>query len=780
MAISKQELNVLDGYFRAANYLSVAMLYLQDNPLLKRKLELKDIKNRLVGHFGSAPAQNFIYAHLDREIVKTDKDVMLVIGPGHAGESMVCNSFLEGTYRDRYKQYTNDSEGLRKFVKDFSFPGGTGSHVSPIVPGSIHEGGELGYSLVHAYGAVLDNPDLICACIVGDGEAETGPLSTSWHLNKFINAKNDGAVLPILNLNGYKIANPTILSRISRKELLDLFKGYGYYPIVVEGETNEVLHEAMAKALDESFERIKFFQDNARNNNVLERPIWPMIILVTPKGWTGPKEIDGKQIEGSFRSHQIPFEVSEDNKENLKLLEDWLLSYKPEELFDEAGNLHQKYTKFIPRKEKQMSATPYANGGELLKELKLPSLDNYGVEVKYPGEKDSEDMRNLGKYLADVVKKNKDNFRIFGPDEALSNRLNEVFNYTNRVWDAKTYSSDEYLAQDGRVMDGYLSEHVCEGLLEGYLLTGRHGLFHSYEAFIRVVDSMISQHAKWIKMANEIKWRKPIASLNLISTSYVWQQDHNGYTHQDPGIIDHILTKKSSIGRVYLPCDTNTLIATVKHCLGTKNYVNLIVASKHLRPQWLTMDEAIRHTEKGLGIFGFASNDLDNKPDIVMAAAGVEPTLEVIAATSLLRKYIPNLKVRVVNVCDLTRLMPSSVHPHGISDREYDYIFTKDKPIVFAFHGYPQVIHELTYKRTNKNLHVRGYREEGNITTPFDMRVLNRMDRFSLALKAIEYLPNFDTAKLENYCKEELKKHKEYIRETGKDLDEVLNFKWDL
>ena len=778
--LSELELKAIDGYFRAVNYVSAASLYLKDNALLKRPLTFEDIKSKLIGHWGSAPGQNFVYTHCDRIIKKYNLNMMWISGPGHSGQATMANTYFEGSYGYRYPEFTQDEKGLAKFMKHFSFPGGTSSHVAPEVPGSINEGGELGYSLAHAFGAVLDNPNLFVTVIIGDGEAETGPLATSWHGNKFLNPKTDGAVIPVLHLNGYKIANPTVLSRISHEELEALLKGYGWTPYFVEGSDPLKLHELMAKTMDEVVERILEIQKLAREENVTERPLWPMIVLRTPKGWTGPKKIDGKQIEGSFRAHQVPIEVTKEHPESLKHLENWLKSYHPEELFDKNGTLKEEYRMFIPELNHTMGQNPNANGGELLQNLKMPDFKKYAVKVPYPGSVEKEDMRVLGTFLRDVVKENEEtrNFRIFGPDEALSNRLNNVFEVTRRQWDNKILKTDEFLSFDGQIMDSFLSEHMCEGWLEGYLLTGRHGLFHSYESFIRIVDSMISQHAKWMKVASEISWRKPISSLNLLVTSHCWQQDHNGFTHQDPGIINHVINKKTSMSRVYLPCDSNTLLSVMNHVLQTKNYVNVIVASKHPRPQWLSMSQAIRHCEKGLGIWAFASNDIDNKPDLVMACAGDTPTLEVMAATSILRKYLPNLKVRVVNIVDLMKLEAN--HPHGLSDTEYNYIFTKNKPIVFAFHGYPNVIHELTYKRVNQNMHVRGYIEEGTITTPFDMRVQNKIDRFHLILLAIEYLPQFDTEDLRLYCESMLERHKAYIREYGIDMEEITNWKWDL
>ena len=780
--LTNEEAKQLDGYIRATNSISAACLYLKDNALLKRPLSFTDIKSKLVGHWGSAPAQNFCYAHCNRVIKKYDLNMMWISGPGHSGQSAMANAYLEGTYSAIYPEITMDEEGLTKFMKRFSFPKGTSSHVAPEVPGSIHEGGELGYSLAHAFGAVFDNPSLICTVIVGDGEAETGPLATSWHANKFLNPKTDGAVLPILNLNGYKIANPTILARISEEELLSLFKGYGWAPYIIEGDNLDILNDQMAHVMDEVITKIKEIQKLARENNNLERPFWPMIILKTPKGWTGPKKIDGKAIEGSFRAHQIPIEVTKDHPESLKNLEDWLLSYRPNELFDKDGVLKKEYASLVPEGFSKMSANPNANGGQILKDLILPDLKKYAINVTAPGAKNGEDMRNLGKYLRDVIDLNKENrnFRIFGPDEALSNRLNAVFEKTNRQWNAKMQLNDEFLSKDGRILDSFLSEHMCEGWLEGYILTGRHGIFHTYESFSRIIDSMVSQHAKWIKVSKELNFRKPISSLNILLSSHCWQQDHNGYTHQDPGFLNHVMTKKASIVRIYLPCDTNTLLYTMNHVLQTKNYVNVIVASKHPRPQWLSLNQAKIHTEKGISIWNFASNDYDLKPDIVLACAGDTPTLEIMACNSLLRKYIPNLKIRVVNVVDLMKLQPNTVHPHGLTDSEYNYIFTMNKPIIFAFHGYPNLIHELTYKRTNQNLHVRGYIEEGTITTPFDMRVQNKMDRYNLTLLAIEYLKEFDTEKLKNHCLEMLEKHEKFIGEYGYDMDEITKWKWNM
>ena len=771
------EFKVLDEYFRVVNYLSCAMIYLKSNALLRKPLEMDDIKKKLVGHWGSAPGQNFIYAHLNRVINKYDLNMIYISGPGHSGQAMVANSYIEGTYSEYYPEVTNDLEGLNKLCKSFSFPGGLPSHVAPNVPGSINEGGELGYSLAHAYGAVLDNPKLIAACVIGDGEAETGPLAASWQINKLINPITDGAVLPILHLNGYKIANPTILARISEKELISYFEGMGYHPYIVSGSKVSDMHKLMAEAMDKVILEIKTIQSKAKLSNNSKRPYWPMIILKTPKGWTGIKEYNGLKIEGSFRSHQVPINVSDANPDNLKLLEKWLKSYKVDDLFDDSGRVIKEIRDFVPKKDKRMSASKYANGGLLLKDLKLPDYKDYAVKFDGHGTVVASDMLNLGTYLMDVIKKN-DNFRIFGPDEALSNRFNDVFKVTNRKWNGQLLSSDEYLAANGKVIDSILSEHVCEGLLEGYLLTGRHGLMHSYEAFIRIVDSMASQHAKWLKMCKEIPWRSDIASLNYILTSHCWQQDHNGFTHQDPGFINHLVTKKADTVRIYLPIDANTLLSCTNHILQTKNYINLIIASKHPSYQWLNMEEASKHCANGIGIFDWAS---DNNPDIVMACAGDTPTVEVLAATKIMKEYIPELKIRVVNVIDLMKLQSDCDHPHGLSNDEYNKLFTKDKPIIFAFHGYPHLIHQLTYKRCNQNMHVHGYIEEGTITTPFDMRVLNKLDRYHLILDAMKYVKVNKSKKqaLINKCEETLKYHNEYIRENGVDIPEVVNFKWN-
>ena len=763
----------LDKYLRAANYLSACQLYLLDNPLLKRELRIEDIKRNIVGHWGTVPGQNFIYVHLNRIINKYDLNMIYLSGPGHGGNAMVAESYLEGTYSEIYPNITRDEDGLKKLFKQFSFPGGISSHVAPETPGSINEGGELGYSLSHAFGAVLDNPDLIAACVVGDGEAETGPLATSWHGNKFLNPKKDGVVLPILHLNGYKIANPTIFARISNEELLSFFKGCGYNPIIVEDNDN--IHENMALALDECVSEIKKIKSNDND----ERPIYPMIILKTKKGWTGPKEVKGNVIEGTFRAHQVPINISRDNPENLRLLEDWLRSYHPEELFTSDGKLISELECMHPTGNRRMSANPVANGGLLLKELRTPDFRDYAIEVKR-GDTNAQDMKELGRYVADLIKLNPDNFRVFGPDEALSNRLNYVFDVTKRQFMGKKYDYDEFLSNEGRVIDSYLSEHMCEGMLEGYLLTGRHGFFHSYEAFVRIVDSMASQHAKWLKVTSELDWRREISSLNYVLTSHIWQQDHNGYTHQDPGFLNHLVTKKSDIVRMYLPADTNMLLSCFDHCVKSKNYINVIVASKHERPQWLTMEEAVKHCTKGIGIWDWASTDNGENPDIVMACCGDTPTLETLAAVSILKENYPELKIRVINVVDLMKLESNTKHPHGLTEDEYDMLFTKDKPIIFAFHGYPSLIHQLVYRRENKNIHVHGYKEEGTITTPFDMRVQNELDRYHLVMDALKYLDILGDrrASLNEWCISKLLEHKAYIREYGEDMPIVKNWKW--
>ena len=775
--LSKKELNKMNKYFRALNYLSVAQLYLLDNPLVRRGLVITDIKPNVVGHWGTAPGQNFIYMHLNRIIKKYDLKMIYLSGPGHGGQAMIANNYLEGVYTKFYPEITEDEAGLKKLCKQFSFPGGVSSHVAPETPGSIHEGGELGYSLAHAAGAVLDNPDLIAACVVGDGEAETGPLATSWNINKFLNFKNDGVVLPILHRNGYKIANPTIFGRMSEEEMEDFFYGLSWKPYFVSGSDPMRMHEKMAETLDKVVKDIKKIKKTGVGN-------YPLIVLTTPKGWTGPKEIALKKIEGSFRAHQVPVAITRDNQENIKVLEKWLLSYHPEELFDSNGRLVKELRDLCPTPSKCMGNSPYANGGLLLKDIITPNWQDYAVEVKAPGSIVLQDTMELGKYIRDVFSLNKENknFRIFGPDEALSNRFNHIFEVENRTWNFKKIRpDDEFLSNTGRVMDSYLSEHLCQGMLEGYLLTGRYGFIHSYEAFVRIVDSMASQHAKWLKVCNQIPWRAPIASLNYLLVSHVFQQDHNGYTHQDPGFLNHLVTKKADVIRMYLPPDTNCLLSCFEHCIKTKNYVNVIVASKHPRPQWLTKEQAKIHCTKGLGVWDFASNDAGN-PDVIMACCGETPTLETLAAVDILRKTVKGIKIRVVNVVDLMKLQSPETHPHGMSDQEYDAIFTKDKPIIFNFHGYPSLIHQLTYKRHNRNMHVHGYKEEGTITTTFDIRVQNEIDRFNLVIAALKEIPRYkDVSKaLVDWCLDMLKKHKDYIHEYGEDMPYIKNWKWDI
>lgn len=777
MGISKKELKDMNAYFRALNYISVGQLYLLDNPLLKEELKWSHVKKKIVGHWGTVPGQNFIYTHLNRIIKKNDLNMIYISGPGHGGNAVVSNVYLEGTYSNTYPEVSEDIEGLKKLFKQFSFPGGIASHAAPETPGSINEGGELGYSLSHAFGAVFDNPDLIAACVIGDGEAETGPLATSWHSNKFLNPKRDGIVLPILHLNGYKISNPTVLSRISNEELSSLLYGYGWKPYLVEGSTTMELHKNMALTLDKIIKEIKKIQYNARYNNKVERVFYPMIVLRTPKGWTGPKLVEGKKVEGTFRSHQVPIPL--ENDEELKQLEKWLKSYHPEELFDDNGHLLPYLKKLVPYNP--MGANPNANGGLLLQELKVPSIDKYAVKFTHPGEIEKEDMRVLGEFIRDIIKENPNNFRVFGPDETMSNRLSHLFEADNRCWYLTKKKEDEYLSYDGRIMDSYLSEHTCEGWLEGYILTGRHGVFVSYEAFIRIVDSMASQHAKWIKVSKELPWRKEISSLNYILTSNVWQQDHNGYTHQDPGFIDHLVNKKADIVRIYLPPDSNCLLSCFDHIIKTKNYINVIVASKHMRPQWLTMEEAKEHCAKGLSKWEFASND-NKGTDIVLVSIGDAPTLENIAAVSILRNYLPDIKIRFINVVDLMKLEPSTKHPHGLTNTEYNKLFTKDKPIIFNYHGYPTLIHELTYERENKNISVHGYIEEGTITTAFDMRVKNEIDRYHIVIDIINHLDIAKTRegkKIIKLMEEKLKYHESYIREYGIDMEEVRLFKWE-
>lgn len=779
---TKEYLYKLDEYFRAANYLSLAQLYLFDNPLLRdHKLCKEDIKRKLVGHWGTVPGQNFVYAHCNRVIKKYDLDMILLSGPGHGGNFLTANSYLEGTYSEYYPEISLDKKGMTRLCKQFSFPGGIGSHCVPETPGSINEGGELGYSLAHGFGAIFDNPNLIATVVVGDGEAETGPLATSWHSNKFVNAKTDGAVLPILHLNGFKIANPTVLSRISKEELQKLMEGYGYKPYFVEGDDPTKMHIAMAKAMDSAICDIKKIQDAARKHNDTSYKAWPMIVLRTPKGWTCPKEVDGKQVEGSFRAHQVPVTMTTD--EHLTILENWLNSYRQNELFDENYQLRADLKEILPTGDKRMTASPYANGGLLLKELKTPNIDKFAVKFKGHGTTKAQDMLELGGYIRELFKLNEknQNYRIFSPDEAKSNRLYKAFEVEKRIFNALRTKNDEDLSDNGRIMDSYLSEHMCEGWLEGYLLTGRHGMFDSYESFMRVVDSMVAQHAKWIKVCNEISWRKPISSLNLILTSDVWQQDHNGFTHQDPGFLDHMANKKSEIIRMYLPADANCLISCYDHCAKSKNYVNVIVASKHPTYQWLSMEEAKEHCAKGASEWTWAGVGNTKKPDLVVACCGHAPTTEALGLISLIKEYLPELNVRFVNVVDLTKLMSEKAHPHGLSHAEYDKLFTKDKPIIFNFHGYAQLIHMLTYDRHNQNLHVSGYMEEGTITTSFDMKVRNHIDRYHLLLKALKYvdLPKEKVAKVSKIINAKLKAHDAYIREHGVDMPEIADWNWN-
>jgi xylulose-5-phosphate/fructose-6-phosphate phosphoketolase len=780
--LSPELLQRIDAYWRAANYLSVGQIYLYDNPLLKEPLRLEHVKHMLLGHWGTTPGQNFIYVHLNRVIKKFDLDMIYMSGPGHGGPAVVANTYLEGTYSEIYPNISQDEPGLRKLFVQFSFPGGIPSHASPECPGSIHEGGELGYSLSHAFGAVLDNPELIVACVVGDGEAETGPLATAWHSNKFLNAASDGAVLPILHLNGYKISNPTILARITREELEQLLRGYGWSPHFVEGHEPALMHEAMAATLDTVVGQIKQLQRDARSHGNSVRPRWPMIVLVSPKGWTGPKMVDGRQIEGTFRAHQVPLSDPATHPGHLKLLEAWLRSYEPQELFDNTGRLRADLAELAPAGERRMGANPHANGGLLLRDLRMPDFQEYAIEVPQPGAPGIGDTHVLGNFLRDVVKLNSAqcNFRVFGPDETLSNGLEALFDATKRQWEGATVLNDEFLAYSGRVME-MLSEHQCEGWLEGYLLTGRHGLFNCYEAFIHIVDSMFNQHAKWLKVTAHLPWRQKIASLNYLLTSHVWRQDHNGFTHQDPGFIDHVVNKKAEVVRVYLPPDANCLLSVMDHCLRSRHYVNVVVAGKHPAPQWLTMDAAVKHCTRGIGIWQWASNDQEAEPDVVMACCGDVPTLETLAAVSILREHLPELKIRVVNVVDLMKLQPQSEHPHGLSEREFDDLFTTDKPVIFAFHAYPWLIHRLTYRRSNHdNFHVRGYKEEGTITTPFDMTVLNDLDRFHLVMDSIDRLPKTGDKGLylKRRLEDKLIEHKQYICRHGQDMPEVRNWSW--
>jgi xylulose-5-phosphate/fructose-6-phosphate phosphoketolase len=772
----------IHAYWQAANYLSVGQIYLYDNPLLKRPLKIEDVKPRLLGHWGTTPGLNFIYAHLNRIIKRYDLDMIYVAGPGHGGPALVANTYLEGTYSEIYPHISQDEEGMKRLFKQFSFPGGIPSHAAPETPGSINEGGELGYSLSHAYGAAFDNPGLIVACVVGDGEAETGALATSWHSNKFLNPATDGAVLPILHLNGYKISSPTVLARIRHEELESLFRGYGYEPLFVEGDAPEKVHPRMASVLDDAIAKIQGIQADARGRGFKGRPVWPMIILRTPKGWTGPKEVDGLPTEGSFRSHQVPLAELSTKPQHLQMLESWMKSYKPWELFDESGKLLPELAELSPKGTRRMGANPHANGGILLRDLRMPDFRSYAVPVPQPGMAEAEATRVMGMFLRDVMKTNWEqrNFRVFGPDETASNRLTALFEITDRVFEGERQKSDEHESPEGRVME-ILSEQTCQGWLEGYLLTGRHGVFSCYEAFIHIVDSMFNQHAKWLKVTRHISWRRPIASLNYLLTSHVWRQDHNGFSHQDPGFIDHVVNKKAEIVRVYLPPDANTLLSVTDHCLRSRDYVNIIVAGKQPALQWLSMEQAVRHCTAGLGIWEWASNDAEGDPDVVMACAGDIPTLETLAAVQLLREKFAGLKIRVINVVDLMTLQPQSEHPHGLSDKDFDILFTRDKPIIFAYHGYPWLIHRLTYRRTNhRNLHVRGYKEEGTTTTPFDMVVMNDLDRFHLAGDVIDRVPSLGSraAYVKQFIRDRLLDHKAYIREHGEDMPEIRNWKW--
>jgi xylulose-5-phosphate/fructose-6-phosphate phosphoketolase len=780
--LSASEVSLINDYWSAANYLSVGQIYLYDNPLLKEPLSKDHIKPRLLGHWGTTPGLNFIYVHLNRLIRKHDLNMIYIAGPGHGGPAMVANAYLEGTYSEVYPNVTPDEEGMKRLFKQFSFPGGVPSHVAPQTPGSIHEGGELGYALSHAYGAAFDNPDLLVACVIGDGEAETGPMATSWHSNKFLNPATDGAVLPILHLNGYKIANPSVLARIDAEELHQLLRGYGYEPHFVEGDNPAEMHERMAATLEQVIQGIQQIQSGARSSGTGKRPRWPMIVLRTPKGWTCPKEVDGKRVEGYWRAHQVPIADVRENPEHLHLLETWMQSYRPATLFDARGRLRADLSELAPRAERRMSANPHTNGGGLLRELRLPDFRDYAVAVSAPGKATAESTRIMGEFLRDVMKLNMPsrNFRLFSPDENNSNRWQDVLEVTNRAWMAERQPWDDHLAPDGRVME-MLSEHQCQGWLEGYLLTGRHGFFSCYEAFIHIIDAMFNQHAKWLKVCNHIGWRRPIASLNYLLSSHVWRQDHNGFSHQDPGFLDHVVNKKAEVVRVYLPPDANCLLSVTDHCLRSRNYVNVVVAGKQPAPQWLSMGEAVKHCTAGLGIWDWASNDRGSEPDVVMACCGDVPTLETLAAVELLRQHAPELKVRVINVVDLMKLQPASEHPHGLTDRDFDALFTVDKPIIFAFHGYPWLIHRLAYRRNgHKNIHVRGYKEEGTTSTPFDMCVMNELDRYHLVGDVIDRVPKLGSsaAYAKQAIRDKLLEHKEYIGEYGDDLPEIRNWSW--